>query len=69
MSIAIGVFFIPDLLALIKKTPYQLLDPNMRVRNELWMNWFFQFLGWALVYVIFVSGRGFLRDSKKSSIK
>ncbi len=67
LGVAIGIFLIPILIPLIKRTPYQLLEPNAFIRNMLQVDWFLQFLGWLLVYVIFRSGIGFYKDSKKPS--
>ncbi len=67
ISIATAIFLIPSLIPLIKRTPYQLLEPDPVIRHELRIDWFFQFFGWFIAYFIFRSGRAFLRDSKKPS--
>ena len=65
-GIAIAILLLPSLIPLIKRTPYQLLDPKATIRNELGVSWIFHFIGLVLAYVTFISGRGFLRDSKKT---
>ncbi len=65
LGVAIGIFLIPDLIPLIKRTPYQLLEPSSFLRHMLHVDWFLQFLGWLLAYVIFRTGIGFYRDSQK----
>jgi hypothetical protein len=67
ISVGIVMFLIPSLIPLIKRTPYQLLDPKPTIRHELGVDWIFQFIGWSLVYVTFRSGRAFLRDSKETT--
>nr|WP_293283244.1 hypothetical protein [Allomuricauda sp.] len=67
MGIAIGFYLIPDLIPLIKRTPYQLLHPKIGVRNALGLDWFWQSIGWIIAFFLFRSGRAFLRDSKKPS--
>lgn len=66
-SIGITIFLVPSLIPLIKRTPYQLLEPDPVIRHELRIDWFFHFIGLALACVAFISGRAFLRDSKKPS--
>ncbi len=65
ISIVIGCFLIPDLLPLIRKTPYLLLEPDSLVRHELSLDWFMQFVGWIIAFFTFRIGRAFLKDSKK----
>lgn len=65
ISVAVVYFLVQYLIPLIKRTPYQLLDPDMTIRNELSHDWFFQFLGWFFVYVVFRSGISFFKDSIK----
>lgn len=65
LSIAIFVFLIPDLVPLLKRTPYLLLEPNMRLRNEFGQDWFWQSIGWVIAYFCFRGGRSFLRDAWK----
>ncbi|KQC30332.1 hypothetical protein [Flagellimonas eckloniae] len=67
LSIAIGIYLIPSLMPLIKRTPYQLLHPEVRVRNELGLDWFWQYVGWFIAYMIFRIGKSFYKDSKKPS--
>ena len=66
-GIAIAILLLPSLIPLIKRTPYQLLDPKPTIRHELGVDWIFHFISLALAYVTFSSGRAFLRDSKKPS--
>jgi hypothetical protein len=67
ISGVIASFLIPSLIPLIKRTPYQLLDPKPTIRHELGVDWIFHFISLALAYVTFSSGRAFLRDSQKPS--
>ncbi|RIV46482.1 hypothetical protein D2V05_03800 [Flagellimonas pelagia] len=65
LGAAIGIYLIPDLIPLIKRTPYQLLDPEIRVRNKLGIDWFWQYIGWFITYMIFRIGKSFYKDSQK----
>ncbi len=65
LAVAIGVYLIPDLIPLIKRTPYQLLHPEVRVRNALSLDWFWQYVGWFIVYMVFRIGKSFYKDTKK----
>ena len=67
MSVAIGIYLIPDLIPLIKRTPYELLEPNPVIRHELRIDWFWQYVGWFIAYLIFRIGKSFYKDSKKPS--
>lgn len=67
LGVAIGIYLIPDLIPLIKMTPYQLLDPKAVVRNELTHDWFWQSVGWFVAYVMFRIGKSFYKDSNKPS--
>ncbi|TMU54742.1 hypothetical protein [Flagellimonas algicola] len=64
MSIAIGVFLVPGLWALIGKfTKLITYEPGDLFSFRY--SSFTQFVGWILAYVIFRTGIGFYRDSKK----
>ena len=63
LSIAIGVFLLPDLLPLLGRTPYLILEPDSGVRHELSIDWFWQSIGWVIAYFCFRGGRSFLRDA------
>ncbi len=67
ISIAIGVFLIPSLIPLIKRTPYQLLHPDFNIRGDLGYDWFWQSVGWFIAYMIFRIGKSFYKDSQKLS--
>lgn len=67
ISIAIAIFLVPSLMSLIKRTPYQLLEPDPVIRHMLGVDWTLHFIGLALDCVAFIGGRAFLRDSNKSS--
>lgn len=67
MGMAIGFYLIPDLIPLIKRTPYQLLHPKVRVRNALGLDWFWQSVGWIIAFFILRNGIAFLSDSSKPS--
>ncbi|MEX0291039.1 MAG: hypothetical protein AB3N14_18190 [Flavobacteriaceae bacterium] len=67
LSIAIGIYLIPDLIPLIKRTPYQLLHPDFHVRGDLGYDWFWQSVGWFIAYMIFRIGKSFYKDSQKPS--
>lgn len=45
LGIAIGVLLLPDLLPLLKRTPFLLLEPRAGVRHELSIKWFWQSIG------------------------
>ena len=64
---AIGIYLIPDLIPLLKRTPYQLLHPKAGVRNELGHDWFWQYIGWIIAYMLFRIGKSFYKDTKKPS--
>lgn len=65
ISIAIAVYLIPSLWPILKRTPYELLEPNAGIRHKLRYDWFMQSIGWIIAYFAFRGGRAFLRDSKK----
>tara|TARA_Y100001933_G_C18881139_1_gene514074 strand:+ start:158 stop:442 length:285 start_codon:yes stop_codon:yes gene_type:complete len=67
ISSAIAIYLIPSLMPLIKRTPYQLLEPDAFVRYELQHDWFMQLVGWIIAFFTFRNGRAFLRDSKKTT--
>jgi hypothetical protein len=67
ISVGIAIFIIPSLIPLIKRTPYELLHPKLRVRNELGHDWFWQFVGWFIAYMIYRIGKSFYKDSQKPS--
>ncbi|MEW2920967.1 hypothetical protein AB1A65_05820 [Muricauda sp. ANG21] len=68
LGIAIAIYLIPNLIPLIKRTPYQLLHPEVRVRNELGLDWFWQYVGWFITYIIFRIAKSFYKDSQKPTI-
>jgi hypothetical protein len=65
LGVAIAIFLIPGLIPLLKRTPYQLLHPELRVRNALSLDWFWQSVGWFIVYMIFRIAKSFYKDSQK----
>ena len=65
-SVTLVAFFLPDLLPLIKKTSYLLLEPGAPlVKHGLWDDWFMQAIGWTFTILFFQNGRAFLSYSKK----
>jgi len=67
ISIAIAIFLIPSLIPLIKRTPYQILEPDSYIRHKLGVDWIMQSIGWICAYYTYRGGRDFLRDSKNPS--
>ena len=68
VGVVIGAFLIPDLLPLIKKSAFLLLEPGAPfVKHGLYEDWFTQTIGWTFSILLFQNGRAFLRFGKKSS--
>ncbi|WP_431126372.1 hypothetical protein [Flagellimonas flava] len=64
LSVAIAIFLIPGLWALIRKLT-KLITYEPGDLFSFRYSSFTQFVGWLLAYVIFRTGIGFYRDSKK----
>nr|WP_299000379.1 hypothetical protein [uncultured Allomuricauda sp.] len=67
LGVVIGAFLIPDLLPLIKKSAFLLLEPGAPfVKHGLYEDWFMQIIGWTFSILLFQNGRAFLTYSKKT---
>ena len=68
LGMAIGAFLIPDLLPLVKKSAFLLLEPGAPfVKHGLYEDWFMQAIGWTFALLFFHNGRLFLRDGNGAS--
>ena len=66
IGIVIVIFLIPELLPLIKKSAFLLLELGAPfVKHGLYEDWFMQIIGWTIAIILFRGGKAFLMYSNK----